>query len=119
METYKLFDAEFRFMDIIWAHEPVNSTALAKLCQEQLGWKKSTMYTVLRKLVDRGIVSNEGAVVSALIKREDTQRYESQAVVDKAFGGSLPQFVTAFLGGRKLNAQQAAEIKRIIEEATE
>lgn len=118
MEPYKLFDAEYRFMSIVWELEPVNSTQLCRVCQERLGWKKPTTYTVLRKLGERGLVRNENAVVTALVKREQVQQYESQAVVEKSFGGSLPGFLTAFLGKRKLSREEAEELKRIIEEAT-
>lgn len=117
MEPYKLFDAEFKFMSLIWDHEPVNSTELVKLCLEKLGWKKSTTYTVLRKLCERGVAQNENALVTALIKREEAQRQESEALIEKAFSGSLPQFLTAFLGKKKITEQEAAELKRIIEEA--
>jgi BlaI family penicillinase repressor len=118
MEPYKLFDAEYRFMSIVWELEPVNSTQLCRVCQERLGWKKPTTYTVLRKLGERGLVRNQNAVVTALVKREQVQQYESQAVVEKSFGGSLPGFLTAFLGKRKLSKEEAEELKRIIEEAT-
>jgi BlaI family penicillinase repressor len=117
MEKYKLFDAEYKFVSIIWDNEPINSTELVKLCADKLGWKKSTTYTVLKKLCERGILENRDATVSALVKREDVQRYESRAVLDKTFDGSLPKFLTAFLSGRKLSEQEAEELKRIIEEA--
>ncbi len=117
MEQYKLFDAEYKFVSLIWENEPVNSTRLVRLCLEQLGWKKSTTYTVLRKLCERGILQNEGALVTSLVKREDVQKYESQALIEKAFDGSLPRFLTAFLGERKLSAEEAEELKRIIERA--
>ncbi|WP_028610620.1 BlaI/MecI/CopY family transcriptional regulator [Paenibacillus harenae] len=118
MESYKLFDAEYKFASLIWEHEPINSTALVKLCQERLGWKKSTTYTVLRKLCERGVLRNADAVVTAVIKKEDAQRYESQSVMERAFNGSLPQFITAFLGEKKLSKKEAEELKRIIEEAS-
>lgn len=118
MEQYRLFDAEYKFVNIIWDNEPVNSTELVRLCMEKLGWKKSTTYTVLRKLCERRILQNESAIVSSLIKREDTQKFESHAIIDKAFDGSLPQFLTAFLGGKKLTIQQAKELQGIIEGAT-
>ncbi|WP_342561606.1 BlaI/MecI/CopY family transcriptional regulator [Paenibacillus sp. FSL R7-0345] len=118
METYKLFDAEYKFACLIWDNEPINSTELVKLSQAKLGWKKSTTYTVLRKLCERGILQNEDATVTAIIKKEEVQQYESETVVEKAFGGSLPQFLTAFLGKKKLSGQEAEELKRIIEEAT-
>jgi BlaI family penicillinase repressor len=117
MEKYKLFDAEYKFVSIIWDNEPINSTELVKLCADKLGWKKSTTYTVLKKLCERGILQNLDATVTALVKREDVQRYESRAVLEKTFDGSLPKFLTAFLSGRKLSEQEAEELKRIIEEA--
>ncbi len=117
MEKFKLFDAEYKFVNLVWDNEPVNSTVLVRLCSEKLGWKKSTTYTVLKKLCERGILQNKDAVVTALAKREDVRQYESKAVLDKAFDGSLPKFLTAFLGGRKITEQEAEELKRIIEEA--
>jgi len=117
MEKFKLFDAEYKFVSLVWDNEPVNSTVLVRLCSEKLGWKKSTTYTVLKKLCERGILKNKDAVVTALAKREDVRQYESKAVLDKAFDGSLPKFLTAFLDGRKLTGQEAEELKRIIEEA--
>ena len=89
-----------------------------RLCSDKLGWKKSTTYTVLKKLCDRGILQNQEAVVTALVKREDVQQYESNAVVEKSFDGSLPKFLAAFLGERKISEQEAEELKLIIEEAT-
>ena len=118
MEKYKLYDAEYKFTSIVWDNEPINSTELVHLCADKLGWKKSTTYTVLKKLCERGILQNSAAVVTALVKREDVQKYESNAVVEKAFDGSLPKFLTAFLGERKITEQEADELKRIIEEAT-
>lgn len=117
MEKYKLFEAEYKFVSIIWDNEPINSTELVKLCADKLGWKKSTTYTVLKKLCERGILQNVDATVTALVKREDVQRYESRAMLEKTFDGSLPKFLTAFLSGRKLSEQEAEELKRIIEEA--
>lgn len=119
MEPFKLFDAEYKFVSLIWDHEPINSTELVKLCLEKLGWKKSTTYTVLRKLCERGIVQNQNAVVTALIKREEAQKYESEALIEKAFDGSLPKFLTAFLGKNKITEKEAEQLRRIIEEATE
>ncbi|MGI6648968.1 MAG: BlaI/MecI/CopY family transcriptional regulator [Bacillota bacterium] len=117
MEQFKLFDAEYKFVSLIWDNEPINSTELVRLCADKLGWKKSTTYTVLKKLCERGILQNKEAMVTALVKREDVQRYESRAVLEKAFDGSLPKFLTAFLDNRKLSIQEAEELKRIIEEA--
>ncbi|GAE87183.1 BlaI/MecI/CopY family transcriptional regulator [Acetivibrio straminisolvens] len=117
MEKYKLFDAEYKFVSIVWDNEPVNSTELVKLCADKLGWKKSTTYTVLKKLCERGILQNRDATVTSLVKREDVQKYESRAMLERTFDGSLPKFLTAFLSDRKLSEQEAEELKRIIEEA--
>lgn len=117
MEQYKLFDAEHKFVSLIWENEPVNSTELVRLCLEKLGWKKSTTYTVLRKLCERGILKNEDAVVASLVKREEVQKYESETLIEKAFDGSLPQFLTAFLDGKRLSSKEAEALKTIIEES--
>lgn len=119
MEDLKLYDAEYRFMEIVWELEPVTSTDLYKSCLPRLGWKKSTTYTVLRKLCERGILKNEDSVVTALVKREEVQQYESRAVVDKWFDRSLPQFVAAFLGGKKLSEKEAEELKAMIDACKE
>ena len=117
MEQYKLFDAEHKFVSLIWENEPVNSTELVRICNEKLGWKKSTTYTVLRKLCERGILKNEDAVVASLVKREAVQKYESETLIEKAFNGSLPQFLTAFLDGKRITSKDAAALKNIIEQA--
>lgn len=119
MEDLKLYDAEYRLMEIVWEQEPLTSTELYKACLPRLGWKKSTTYTVLRKLCERGILKNEDSVVTALVKREAVQRYESQAVVEKWFDHSLPQFVSAFLGGKKLSEKEAEELKAMIDACKE
>lgn len=117
MEKYKLYDSEYKFVSLIWEKEPINSTDLVKLCLKKLGWKKSTTYTVLRKLCERGILQNENAVVISLVKREEVQKYESEALIEKTFDGSLPKFLTAFLDNKKISQKEAVELKRIIEEA--
>lgn len=117
MEKFKMTDSEYKFVSIIWDNEPINSTELVKLCADKLGWKKSTTYTVLKKLCERGILQNIDATVTAKVKREEVQRYESKALLEKTFDGSLPKFLTAFLNGRKLSDKEAEELKRIIQEA--
>lgn len=112
---YKLFDAEYKFMNIIWEEEPVKSGDLVKLCNERLGWKKSTTYTVLRKLSQRNFVKNENTIVTSLVKKEETQKYESHEVVDKSFGSSLPKFLTAFFGDKKISKREADELKKLID----
>lgn len=119
MQDQKLFDAEYKFLDIIWELEPVNSTKLARACEARLGWKKPTAYNMLRKLAEKGLVQNENATVTALVKREEVRRAESEALMERAFGGSVPLFVATLLGGRKLTRQEAEELKRMIEEAAQ
>ena len=114
MNDLKLCESDYRFMSVVWDSAPVSSGALVRLCQERLGWKKSTTYTVLKKLADKGFLKNEDSTVTALIPREQVQIFESGYVVDKAFGGSLPAFIAAFTQGRKLTAQEADEIQRLI-----
>jgi BlaI family transcriptional regulator, penicillinase repressor len=115
MEQLRLCESEYRFADIVWENEPLGSGDLVRLCEERLGWKKSTTYTVLKKLCERGILRNENATVTAVIKQEQVQRYESEQIVNKAFGGSLPQFITAFMGDRKLTKIQADKLKNLID----
>jgi predicted transcriptional regulator len=117
LEEFRLFDAEYKFMDIIWKLEPINSTELTKVCLQKLGWKKPTTYTMIRKLSERGILKNEDAIVTTLVKREQVQKYESEMLLEKSFDNSLPAFLAAFLQGRKLSKREADEIKRMIEEA--
>lgn len=117
MEEYKLFDAEYRLMDLVWERQPINSTALSKLCQERLGWKKSTTFNLIRKLGERGMLKNENATVTALVGREEVLRRESEAAVEKSFGGSLPGFVAAFLNGKTLSHREAEELRRLIDES--
>ena len=118
MEQFKLFDAEYKFLNLIWDNEPVNSTELSKISFRELGWKKPTTYNMIRKLCERGILRNENAVVSSIVKREQVRKYESKAVVEKSFSGSLPAFLTAFLDDRRISGKEADELRRIIEEAT-
>lgn len=115
IHNYKLAETEAKFADIIWEHEPVASMQLVRLCEEKLNWKKSTTFTVLKKLCDRGIFQNVKAVVSARISREEFYAGKSRQFVDEAFGGSLPKFLTAFIGKSRLSSEQAEEIKSLIE----
>ncbi|MCH5350195.1 MAG: BlaI/MecI/CopY family transcriptional regulator [Oscillospiraceae bacterium] len=117
MEEYKLFDAEYRLLSLIWENEPINSTQLSKLCLEKLGWKKPTTYNLIRKLSERGFLKNENATVTALVKKEQVAKYEGEMVVEKNFGGSLPAFISAFLDGKTISAEEADEVKRMIDKA--
>ena len=115
MEHLRLAEAEYRFASIVWDNEPLPSGKLVELCGEELGWKKSTTYTVLKKLVERGILRNENTVVTSLVPKEDIQREESKAVVERTFGGSLPSFLAAFMGGRTISDAEADELKAVID----
>lgn len=117
MSENKLFDAEKKFMDLIWEAEPVNSTALCRLALEALGWKKSTTYSMIRRLCERGFLKNENAMVTAQISREAMRQAESQALIEREYGGSVPLFLASYLRERKLTEEEAEEIRRMIEEA--
>ena len=119
MKCEKLPPGEAAFAEIIWRNEPVQSGELVKLCEKEIGWKKSTTYTVLKKLCDKGIFQNNNAVVSSRIKREDFLAKQSRHFVEDVFGGSLPNFLAAFIGGEKLNENQAAELKKLIDKHRE
>lgn len=115
MEYIHLSDSEYRFMQVVWDAAPVGSGQLAALCNEHLGWKKSTTYTVLKKLCQRGILQNEDSVVTALVPREEVTAGAAEDFVAKTFGGSLPGFLTAFMSGRRLSRGEAEELKRLID----
>ena len=119
MESKRLSFGEARFLDLIWDNEPVPSGRLVELCREKLGWKKSTTYTRLRLLAEKGYVKNEDAVVTSLLSREAVQASESAYVVEQTFSGSLPGFLVAFLGGRTISEKEAEELKRLIDEHRE
>ena len=111
----KLCESDYRFMCVIWDNEPLSSRALVEQCATRLGWKKSTTYTTLKKLCDKGYAANEDTIVRALIPREEVQAQESERFVERAFAGSLPGFLAAFLGGKTISEQEAAELKRLID----
>ena len=115
METPKIFESEYRFCLILWEHEPVTTTELVKLCQAQLGWKRTTTYTVIKRLGERGVLKNQDGLVSALISREDAQVSELDELMEKKFQGSLPAFLSAFARRQSLTENEVEEIRRIIE----
>jgi predicted transcriptional regulator len=119
MKEYKLSQSETRFAELIWAHAPINSGQLVKLCQKELAWKKSTTYTVLKNLCEKGIFQNQKAVVTSLIKKDEFYARQSRRFVEDTFGGSLPKFLVAFIGGSRLSGPQAEELKRLIDQHKE
>lgn len=116
MEKVKIFEAEYRFMNIIWDNEPISSTELVKIAFDELGWKKSTTYTVIRRLCERGAIKNEHTIVSALIDREKVMKAETEEHIDRIYGGSLKLFFSAFLHKEKLTKAEIQELKKIVEE---
>lgn len=119
MDTPRIYDSEYRFCQILWDHEPVSSGELVRLCAQELNWKKSTTYTVIKRLAERGVLQTEHAVVSSLISREQVQQQESRDFVQRTFGGSLPGFLAAFTGGRRLTEDEAEQLRRIIDDYEE
>ena len=115
MNTPKVFESEYRFCLILWENEPINSTKLAALCKEQLGWSKATTYTVIRRLSERGILKNEDATVSSLVSKEDVQTSELEQMVEKTFGGSIPAFIAAFSRSKKLTEEERDQLQALID----
>jgi len=115
LKTPKIFESEFRFCQILWENEPINSTDLVKLCEKNLDWKKSTTYTVIRRLVERGVLKNENAVVTSLVSRNEAQISEINELVDKTFDGSMPMFIAAFTRNQKLSDEDIAAIRLMID----
>lgn len=116
MNDYKLAQSEEKFADLVWQNEPIGSGELVKLCEKELAWKKSTTYTVLKNLCEKGILQNKNAVVTSLIRKDEFYSRQSQRFVEDTFGGSLPKFLAAFIGGKKLSDHQVEELKRLIDE---
>ena len=112
---YKLAETESKFADLIWENEPIPSGELVKLCEEQLAWKKSTTYTLLKRLCERGIFQNESSIVTSKISKEQFQQKRSEQFVEESFGGSLPKFLAAFIGSKKLSKKQIDEIQQLID----
>lgn len=115
----RLCESDFRFMCVVWENEPVSSHDLVLKCNEELGWKKSTTYTVLKKLSEKGFAKNENSVITSLVAKNDVQKYESNRVINNSFDGSLPSFLTSFFGGKKISEDEAEELKKLIDDYRE
>lgn len=115
MEDLRLGVIEARFADIIWENEPLSSGTLVKLCEEELGWKKSTMYTVLKRLCERGIFRNEKGIVSSVMTKAEYSAAQSEKFVEETFDGSLPAFLAAFTARKALTKAEVEEIKKMID----
>ena len=117
MEIIKLGPIETRFADIIWANEPISSGELAQLCAEQLQWKRTTTYTVLKKLSEKGLFINEKGTVRSLVSRGEYYAMQSRQFVEETFEGSLPAFLAAFTGGEKLSKSEIEQLQRLIDQS--
>lgn len=115
MDNYKLGVVEQKFASLIWLNEPISSGELVKLCQSELEWKKSTTYTVLKKLCEKGIFRNENGTVTSIISEDEFFALQSKNFVDEAFEGSLPAFIAAFTKKQTLSEKEIAEIRAMID----
>lgn len=115
METPKVYESEYRFCLILWEHEPIKSGELVKLCKEQLGWKPTTTYTVIKRLSERGILKNENTIVTSLVSKDAVQAAEIDELVERTFEGSLPAFIAAFTRHRKLSRDEIDQVQQIID----
>ena len=116
MSTPKVFESEYRFCLILWENEPIKSTELAKLCEAELGWKKATTYTVIKRLSERNVIKSENAIITSLVSKEEVQTAEIDDMVDRTFSGSIPDFLAAFSKSRKLSKKEISEIQKLIDE---
>ena len=115
MKDLKLAEGEYNFMKLVWENQPLTGAQLVKLCADNFGWKKSTTYTVLKRLGEKEIVKNENSNIIPLVTQKEVQLYESTSVVNRSFDGSLPTFIAAFMEGKKLSREEAERIRQMIE----
>ena len=115
MDIPKVFESEYRFCLILWENEPVKSRKLVELCKEQLGWKPTTTYTVIKRLSERGVLKNENTVVTALVSKDQVQAAELNEMVEKTFEGSLPAFIAAFTKHQKISDAEIDAVQRMID----
>ncbi len=115
MNIPKIHEGEYRFCLIMWEHEPVTAVELVKLCQEHLGWKRTTTYTVIKRLGEKGVLRNENGTVTSLVSKDAVQAYEIDELVEKTFEGSLPAFIAAFTKRQTLSEQDIDEVQRMID----
>lgn len=115
MNIPKIHEGEYRFCLIMWEQEPVSTVKLVKLCQEQLGWKRTTTYTVIKRLGERGVLQNEDGIITSLISKDAAQAYEIDELVEKKFEGSVPAFVAAFTRRQTLSEKELDEVQRMID----
>lgn len=119
MDVPKIHESEYRFCLILWEHEPVAAAELSRLCAERLGWKRTTTYTVIKRLGERGVLRNRNGMVTSLISKEDAQAAEIDEMMEKKFGGSLPAFLATFTRRQTLSEQELDELQRMIDRIRE
>ena len=115
METPKIFESEYRFCLILWEHEPIKSSELVNLCKDQLGWKPTTTYTVIKRLSERGILENNNKIVASLVSKDEVQAAEINEMVEKTFEGSLPAFVAAFTKHQNISEEEIDAVQKMID----
>ena len=115
MDVPKIFESEYRFCLILWEKEPITAAELVKLCQERLGWKRTTTYTVIKRLGERGVLRNEGGTITSLVSKEEAQASEIDELVERKFEGSLPAFVAAFAKRQDISEEELDEVQRMID----
>ena len=115
MNTPKIHESEYRFCLILWEHQPITAVELARLCLDQLGWKRTTTYTVIKRLGERGVLQNDNGTVTALVSKEEAQAREINELVEEKFQGSLPAFVAAFTRRRDISEEELDEVQRMID----
>lgn len=119
MYDYRMTESEYRFMKIIWENGDISSSALVEKCKTILDWKKSTTYTIIKRMAEKGFLKNENGTVTALVKREQVEKYQSHRIVNSTFDGSLPKFIAAFMEDKKLTKEQAEQLKQLIDSYSE
>ena len=115
MPTPKVYDSEYKFCQILWANEPVKSRELVRLCQEQLGWKSTTTYTVIKRLSQRGVLKNENTIVTSLVSKEEAQKSRLNEMVEETFEGSMPAFIAAFSKSKRLSKDEVEQLRQLID----
>lgn len=115
MERPKIFESEYRFCLILWEHEPATTTQLVKLCREKLEWKRTTTYTVIKRLCERGVLKNDGGVITSLVSKDQAQAAEIDELVEKKFEGSIPAFVAAFGRRQRLSQEDIQQMQQLID----
>lgn len=119
MEIPKIHESEYRFCLIMWEHEPVTTVELVQLCQKQLGWKRSTTYTVIKRLGARGVLKNENSIITSLVSKAEAQASEIDELIEKKFENSLPAFIAAFTKNQVMSDQELDEVQRMIDRIRE